>query len=310
LDIKQKASLSAIIMAALLAGSKFAVGLISGSMAVASSALDSLLDAFMSGMNFYAIRKAAEPADQIHPYGHAKAEDVAAGAQSLVILFTGGYIIYESVDKYLNHATITYSIFDIAVMVLSLVFSLVISTVLRKVARKTDSHVLKADALHYTSDLYSNSAAIVAILLTKYTGHVYFDLLFAVIIGIIIAVSALGILRSGLAGLMDMRIPEKMEREIAGIIIRMPYPYAGYHKFRSRLAGSRKYIDFHLLTCRQAHVDEAHELADRIEQKIEETASPVDVTIHIEPCAEKCELTTDTCSIPQVRSVLANNVRT
>lgn len=309
MDIKQKASLSAISMAALLTVSKFAVGFLSGSMAVASSALDSLLDVFMSGMNFYAIKKAAEPADQGHQYGHAKAEDVAAVIQSMVILFTGGFIIYKSVDKYLYHATITYSIFDIGVMGLSLLFSFIISIVLRKVGRKTGSNTLKADALHYTSDIYSNSAAIVAIMLTEYTGLIFFDLIFAIVIGIIIIISALGILKNGLGGLMDIRIPEIVEKEIEGIIDHMPYPYAGYHKFRSRLAGSKKYIDFHLLTCRRAHVDEAHDLAEKIEEKIEVTASPVDVTIHIEPCPEECELTTDTCSVPQVKSAIANTVQ-
>jgi len=301
MDIKQKASLFAIVSAAILAIGKFSVGLISGSMAVTSSGLDSLLDVFMSGMNFFAIKKAAKPADHEHQYGHAKSEDLAAIIQSLVIVFSGAAIIYTSIDKFLNKGMITYSRLDIGVMVSSLVFTIAVSTVLKVVGKKTGSKALMADALHYMSDLYSNSAAIIAIIITYYTGKTYFDLLFAVIIGFIIIFSAIKIFRDGLSGLMDTSIPEKTEKEIENIIDAMPFPYAGYHKFRSRLAGNKKYLDFHLLICRKALVEEAHNLADVIEVKITEKMQDIDVTIHIEPCPNNCELTAETCVVLKMR---------
>ena len=143
-------------------------------------------------------------------------------------------------------------------MGLSLVFSFVISHVLKTVGRKTDSAALKADALHYTSDLYSNSAAIVAIILTYLTGKPFFDILFAVIAGLIIMFPAFNILKEAVSGLMDQSIPPSVEKEIASIIDDMPFPYAGYHKLRTRFSGSKKYIDFHLLICRKLQIDEAH----------------------------------------------------
>jgi ferrous-iron efflux pump FieF len=302
MDIKQKASLFAIVSAAILAISKFSVGLISGSMAVMSSGLDSLLDVFMSGMNFFAIKKAAKPADHEHQYGHGKAEDLAAVIQSLVIVFSGAAIIYTTIDKFLNKETIAYSRFDIGVMVLSLVFTIAISTVLKVVGKKTGSHALMADALHYTSDFYSNSAAIIAIILTNYTGRTYFDLLFAVIIGLIIIFSAIKIFRDGLSGLMDTSIPENTEKEIRDIIDTMPFPYAGHHKMRSRLAGNKKYLDFHLLICRKALIEEAHNLSEAIETKIIEKMQNVDVTIHLEPCPQECGLTNETCVVLKMKS--------
>ena len=294
---KQKACLFAILSASILAVCKFLVGLVSGSMAVMSSGLDSLLDALMSGMNLIAIRKAAEPADHEHQYGHGRMEDLAAIVQSAVIIATGGAILYKAAEKYFQKAVITYSQYDVWVMFLSLAFSVVISQVLRKVGKRTGSHTLMADALHYTSDLYSNSVAIAAIIITYYTGVTWFDLLFSVVVGFIIIYSALRILRNGVSGLMDTRIPEEAEREIREIIDNTPYPYAGFHKLRSRLAGSNKYVDFHLLICRSEQVDKAHELATGIETMIKDKEDPIDVVIHIEPCNYECDLTEITCRI-------------
>jgi ferrous-iron efflux pump FieF len=297
MDIKQKASLFAISSASLLALSKFSVGMLSGSMAVVSSGLDSLLDVFMSAMNFLAIKKAAQPPDGSHHYGHGKVENLAAIAQSLVIIFTGAFILYEAGKKFYWQERINYSSYDLGVMALSLVFSFFISMVLRRVGRKTDSSTLLADALHYTSDLYSNSAAILAIVLTYYTGLVSFDLVFSVIIGLIIILSALKIFQCGIQGVMDTRIPENLEQEMHGIIGSMSYPYAGYHKLRTRFSGSRKYVDFHLLLCRKLQLEEAHERTSLLENSIKEKIPNTDVVIHAEPCPTDCDLTDETCSI-------------
>ncbi len=301
MDVKQKASAFAAASALLLSLSKFAVGALSGSMTVVASGLDSLLDVFMSAMNFLAIRKAAQPADGGHPYGHGKAESVAGSIQALVIISTGLFVIYRSVQEFVSNEAVLYSGLDLGVMCLSLAFSLVISLVLKRVGRRTESTALMADALHYTSDLYSNSAAILAIVLAYYTRLVFFDALFAVVTGMVIIFSAIKILRAGLSGLMDSSIPRPVEREIESIIDSMPFPCAGYHKLRTRFSGNKKYIDFHLLTCRRLHIDEAHLLAHAIESRIAERLRTVDTTIHLEPCSYTCELTELSCMVVQAR---------
>jgi ferrous-iron efflux pump FieF len=306
MDIKQKASAVAVFSALTLAFCKFAVGLVSGSMAVVASGLDSLLDVFMSAMNFYAIRKAGQPADEDHKYGHGKAESVAGSAQAVVILLTGGFIIYKALGQFLKSKTIVYSAMDLGVMCLSLVFSFGIAFVLQRVGRKTDSAALKADALHYTSDLYSNTGAIVAIVLTYYTAKSFFDVLFAVITGLIIMVSAVKILKESVSGLMDKSIPANVEKEISSIIDSMPFPYAGYHKLRTRASGNKKYIDFHLLACRKLRIDEAHDLAHEIERRIREKLSVVDTVIHVEPCDHECGLSEGTCMVVKVRKSKAS----
>lgn len=297
MNTQQKASLFAISAALVLAGSKFFAAHSSGSMAVTSSGLDSLLDVFMSAINFLAIRQAVEPADQAHQYGHYKIEDLAAVTQSLIIIFSGATIIYTAVNKFLQHAVIAYTLLDIEVMALSLSVSFLISSVLGRIGKETGSKPLLADALHYRSDLFSNSGAIAAIVLTHYTGKAFFDLLFAVIVGLIIIVSAGRIFWEGFSGLMDRSIPDSIEKEIEDVINAMPYPYAGHHKLRTRIAGSRRYGDFHLLACRKANIDEAHELSEKVETKLDNMKLAIDIVIHIEPCPEPCELTDETCVV-------------
>jgi ferrous-iron efflux pump FieF len=303
MDIKQKASLFAISSAIVLASSKFSAGLLSGSMAVLSSGLDSLLDVSMSAMNFLAIRKAAQPPDETHHYGHGKAENLAAVAQSLVIVFTGVIILYKAGEKYFFQKTIQYSSLDMGVMVLSLLFSISISTVLGRVGRKTDSNALRADALHYTSDIYSNSAAILAIILTYYTGKTSFDLLFAVIIGIIIISSAIKILKNGCLGLMDTRISKSIENKLMEILNRLPYPYTGFHKLRTRVSGSKIYGDLHVLFCRMLKIEEAHERTRDLELEITQKIPSMELVIHIEPCEESCDNTVESCKIREKVSV-------
>lgn len=302
MNTQQKASLFAISAALVLTGSKFFAARSSGSMAVTSSGLDSLLDVFMSGINFLAIRQAAEPADKAHQYGHYKIEDLAAVTQSLIIILSGAMIIYVAVNKFLQHAVIAYTLLDIEVMALSLSVSFLISSVLARVGKQTGSKPLLADALHYRSDLFSNSGAIAAIVLTYYTGRTFFDLLFAVIVGLIIIVSAGKIFWEGFSGLMDRSIPDSIEKEIEDILNSMPYPYAGHHKLRTRIAGSKKYGDFHLLACRRANIDEAHELSEKVEGEFEKMKLAIDIVIHIEPCPEPCQLTDETCIVSTRRA--------
>ncbi len=295
MDVKQKAALFAAASALVLAVGKFIIGLYSGSMTVIASALDSLLDVFMSAMNFYAIKKAFEPADDEHRYGHGKAEDLAGAFQSLVIVLSGLFIIFKTTQAFFQKSVISYSLLDFIAMCFSLVFSFVLSTILLRVGNRTGSNALKADALHYKSDLYSNSGAIIAIGLSYYTGITLFDLVFAVAVGLIITGSAVKIFRGSLSGIMDSRLSDEIEHQIRDIINGMSFPLAGFHKLRTRSSGSSKYIDFHLLVCRKLHVDEAHALAHRIEDRIKATVPFSDVIVHVEPCKEKCDLTEITC---------------
>lgn len=297
MDIKQKASIFAILSAAMIAIGKFIAGLASGSMALIASALDSMLDVFMSSMNLFAIRIASMPADVNHQYGHGRIEDLTAIGQSLVVGGSSIIIVYKTVERFLQGATIKYTGLEILVMAISLLLSIMVSMVLKRVGERTDSNALIADALHYRSDIYSNLGVILAIILTYKTQMVVFDLVFAAIAAILILISVIKIMKGGITGLMDVSLPARIQMDIERLIKAMPLPFAGYHHFRSRISGGNKYIDFHLLVCRKASIDEAHRVAEEVERNIKRYTKRVDIITHIEPCEYPCDMTDETCVV-------------
>lgn len=301
MEPKKRASLFAIILASILSTSKFLVGYKSGSMAVISSGLDSMLDIFMSFINFLAIRKASQPADKNHQYGHSKIEDLAAIVQTLIIITTGLIISYKAFVNYTNNTHINYTFWDISVMLVSLTGSYLIAKVLRHVGEITGSNALKVDAVHYATDLYTNFAAFLAILVSYIFSLFFIDSLFAMVVGLYIIYQATKIGKEALNILTDASISDELTKKIDEIINKMPMPYAGYHDLRSRYTGSKKYIDFHLLVCRTATIEEAHNMADKIETEINSQFKDIDIMIHIEPCPYECDLTGNTCKVLKLR---------
>ncbi|HOP85913.1 MAG TPA: cation diffusion facilitator family transporter [Syntrophorhabdaceae bacterium] len=311
MDTKYKVIVLVTAMAGFLSLTKFAVGMASGSMAVMSSGLDSLLDTFISGMNFFAIKKASMPPDKTHQYGHGKIENFSALVESFIITSAGVVILYNAIYRFVKNIPVRYTMLDLPIMIFSLIFSFFVTYVLKRASKKTGSMALSADAAHYASDVYTNSGAILAIILTYLTGYQYFDFAFALIIGIIIVFSTLKIFLESISGLMDKSIPEEIEEKIKKMIEKLPFPYAGFHKLRTRTSGNKHYIDFHLLVCRESDINKAHEIAEKLEDQLKKEISGIDVTIHIEPCNSECDMTEITCSLKlrsENKKVFKNNM--
>lgn len=235
------------------------------------------------------------PPDKNHSYGHGKVEDISAFFESLIILATGIFIIYKAVFRFFREEPIKSANIAIFVMTVSFFWSFIIAYYLRKTGEKTNSPALKADSLHYLSDVYSNGGAILAILLSYYFGYKIFDPLIGIIIGIIVLSSSISIFKDGILALTDSQIKDETREKLDSIISNMPYPYAGYHKLRTRSSGSKNYIDFHLLICRNADLESAHNLSEFLEKDIEKNLINTDVTTHLEPCPFICDLSIETC---------------
>ncbi len=171
MDTKYKVIVLVTAMAGFLSLTKFAVGMASGSMAVMSSGLDSLLDTFISGMNFFAIKKASMPPDKTHQYGHGKIENFSALVESFIITSAGVVILYNAIYRFVKNIPVRYTMLDLPIMIFSLIFSFFVTYVLKRASKKTGSMALSADAAHYASDVYTNSGAILAIILTYLTGY-------------------------------------------------------------------------------------------------------------------------------------------
>ncbi|MCW8858709.1 MAG: cation diffusion facilitator family transporter [Deltaproteobacteria bacterium] len=276
---------------------KLFIALMSGSMAVMASAIDSLLDILMSGVNFMAIRQAEQPPDECHPFGHGKFETLATLFQALVISLSGGWIIYESVVRLTEGKQLGNINQGIGVLAFSAVVSWFIANHLRKVARETDSSALEADSLHFRMDIYTNLGLMAGLLMIRWFAIHWLDAALSIVVASYILHEALQLIKRSLTDMLDHELPVEIQQQVHQLISSHGGPLAGYHGLRTRRAGSMKIMDFHLEVCKDMTVNEAHELTDSLEKKIEREIPGADVIIHIEPCRvdncpgrENCEI--------------------
>lgn len=263
---------------------KLITGLLTGSLAVLSSAIDSLLDILMSGINLLAIRQAEQPADSTHPFGHGKYETLATLIQALVIASSGSWIIFESVRRLYRGAEVAKLGSGIGVLAISAIVSWWIGRYLRRTGERTDSSALRADALHFSMDLYTNLALMAGLAIITLTGAVWLDPVLSLVVALYIIFEAVRLVRHGLGDVLDEQLPETVRQEIQRIIEANRCDLLGYHNLRTRRAGSQKIMDFHLTVCKHLNVAEAHAIADHMEKRIEQEIRGANVTIHIEPC--------------------------
>lgn len=283
---KMEAARLSVVAALFLALLKISVGAISHSLGMLSAGVDSLMDLFASTINYFSMKESLKPADSEHPYGHGKIENVASFFQAGFIGLAGALLIGEGVRRTLYVDELPDFDWSIAAILFSILISYLVGRRLARVGRETDSPLLAADALHFSVDTYTNTGVLVALILSQWTGLVLFDRLSAVVIGAWIVVAAYRIFRSSLDALIDKDIPREFQEEIDRIILSHSPKIIGYHKLRTRRAGSQKLIDLHLVTCREMNIAEAHDITDRIEKEIEAQISHADVIIHVEPCTD------------------------
>ncbi|WP_020675924.1 cation diffusion facilitator family transporter [Geopsychrobacter electrodiphilus] len=283
---KVRAATVSITSAVLLALIKVVFALTSGSMAVMASAVDSLLDIVMSGVNLLAIRHAEQPADDCHPFGHGKFETLATMFQALVIMGTGGWIVYEAGNRlYTGQQNLNVDQ-GIGILAFGTLAAWGISTYLKKAAVRTDSSALAADSLHFRMDIFSNLGLLFGMLLIRIFHLPWLDPTLSILVAAYILSEAFKLFRHALRDILDHELPDEIKTQVREVIIDQNLPLAGYHNLRTRRAGSRKIMDFHLEVCQHMSVKEAHDIADQLEKGIEDRILGADVTIHVEPCPE------------------------
>lgn len=295
-SMKIRAARYSIITAVSLALMKFVVGLLTGSLAVIASAVDSLLDIVMSGVNFIAIRQAEEPADAGHSFGHGKYETLATLIQSLVISASGGWILVEAIHR-LNEGNIKVQQIGNGVIVLaiSVAASFWICRYLRRVGKATDSSALQADALHFSMDIYTNGALMAGLLILSFVDAPWLDPVMSLFVALYILKEALSLARHALRDMLDAELPDEVRNEVLRLVNEHHGELLDIHNLRTRRAGSQKLMDFHLTVCKHLTVQAAHDLADHLEKTIAQEIRGANVTIHVEPCrrpdcpgVEKC----------------------
>jgi cation diffusion facilitator family transporter len=281
---KIRAARISLATAAGLTVLKLAAAAATGSLAVLSSAIDSVLDILMSGANYIAIRKAEQPPDPKHPFGHGKFETVATIFQSLVIALSGCWVLFEAIRRLALGAELAHLGGGMAVLLISSAVSWRIGRFLINTARKTDSSALKADSLHFSMDVYTNLALVAGLAVIYLTGIAWLDPLLSILVGCYILFEAARLVRHGMGDILDEQLPASIREEITFVLEGHRSSLLDYHRLRTRRAGSQKIIDFHLTVCRHLTVEESHRITDHLEKRIREKVPGSDVTIHVEPC--------------------------
>jgi cation diffusion facilitator family transporter len=281
---KTRAAGVSILSNALLIALKLVAGAITGSIAIITEAIHSSIDLVASVVAFYSVRKAGEPADESHPYGHEKVENLAAAIEGMLILVGAGIIVYEASRRLFQGSEVESLGVGIAVIGFSAVANIGVSSFLYGQARRTESPALEGDAAHLRTDAATSLGVLLGLLLVEITGIEQFDPVTALIVAVAIVVAGVRILSRTSRVLVDEALPPEELEAVRRAIERYDAPeVAGFHKLRARRAGSRRYVDLHVQFRKGTTLERAHEVSHELQGEIRRSLQGADVLIHLEP---------------------------
>jgi cation diffusion facilitator family transporter len=264
---------------------KVVAGIATGSVAILTEAVHSSIDLLASIVAFVSVRKADEPADAEHVYGHQKMENLAAAIEGALILFGAAIITYEAITRLIAGAHVHTIGVGIVVIAVSAVVNLVVSRVIARRARDTRSVALAGDATHLSADAASSLAVLGGLVLIAVTHDYWIDPVVALIVAAGILIAGLRLLLRSSRALVDEALPEDDLEAIRGAIrdVGGPRGVVGFHKLRTRAAGSRRYVDVHVQFAAGTTLDDAHWAAHALTDEIQARLDGTDVLVHTEP---------------------------
>jgi cation diffusion facilitator family transporter len=278
---KQSAALSSLVAAVGLTAFKIAVGVWTGSLGIMAEAAHSGLDLVAAGLTFLAVRFSGRPPDKTHLYGHGKIENLSALAETLLLLLTCAWIVWEAVHRLRSHhALVAVNIWSLVVMLTSIAIDFSRSRVLGRAAKKHHSQALEADALHFQTDVWSSAVVIVGLASVK-LGWWWGDAVAALGVSAVVVWVSVQLGRRTVDALLDTA-PEGMEQRIAVAVAAVDGVHDCHH-VRVRYSGPVLFIDLHVLVDGGQTLAEAHRLTETIEAVIQDIAPQADVTVHPEP---------------------------
>ncbi|MCL2144433.1 MAG: cation diffusion facilitator family transporter [Endomicrobia bacterium] len=277
-----------------LTSGKLIVGIAIGSVSVISEAVHSLIDLIASFIALFAVKKSSQPDDNDHPYGHGKFENISGTIEALLIFAAAVYIIYEAVARLINPQEIVMPVIGVLVMFISSAVNFFISNRLFAVAKKAESVALEADGWHLRTDVYTSlgvMAALLIIIVVKFfypEANIYWlDSAAALIVAAMILKAAYSLTVKSARDLFDICLPDE---EVAAVenIIRTDKNITGYHDLKTRKAGNRRFVEFHILVAPEMTVLQSHEITRKLDSAIASKLENTLVTVHVEPCDNTC----------------------
>ncbi|MDF7679397.1 CDF family cation-efflux transporter FieF [Enterobacteriaceae bacterium ESL0689] len=278
-----RAAIAATTMAFILLLIKIFAWWYTGSVSILAALVDSLVDIAASLTNLLVVRYSLQPADKEHTFGHGKAESLAALAQSMFISGSALFLFLTGIQHLVQPEPMRAVSIGIIVTLIALLSTLILVSFQRWVVRKTQSQAIRADMLHYQSDVMMNGAILLALGLSWYGWH-RADALFALVIGVYILYSALRMGYHAIQLLLDRSLPDEERQEIIDIVTHWP-GVSGAHDLRTRQAGPTRFIQIHLELADNLLFVQAHDIAEQVEQAILQRFPGADVIIHQDPCS-------------------------
>lgn len=282
--IEKKATLISTIVAFLLVAFKLTVGIISGSVAVLASAIDSLLDTVISLFNYFALHNSDKEPDEHFNFGRRKLEPLAAVIEGTIISLSALFILYTAISKMVQGSVIEHLDLSIWVMVASLIITAALVLFLNVIAKKTGNMVIQADALHYKTDLLSNGAVLISLLIITFTDYTFIDPLLGIGISVYMIYSAYPIIKEGVLMLLDAALDSESVSKI-NKLLNSQIDISGHHDLRTRRSGSDIYISVHIVFSVSTSLYDAHMVGDRIELALKNLFPEDNVyaLIHLDP---------------------------
>ncbi len=282
----RQAIILSVGVALLLTVVKFSTGLVTHSMAIMALALDSTLDMLMSALNYFAFREASKPPDAEHAYGHGKVESLAGLFQSLFIMLSGSFVVYESVRRLLQGSFVSEIPLGIGVIVFSGIVTLLLSWRLKVLSKRNRSLILGTEKAHYAMDFVSYVGVIAALVLVGWTGRATWDLVVSILVAAYIFKEAIHILTRAVSELLDRGLSNTDLNTMRVLILRHHPSIVGVHNLRSRVVGNLLFLDFHIEIRGEADFKKAHDMTESLIDKIKGHHPNADVTVHFDPEGE------------------------
>lgn len=282
-DIASRAAFLSFTSNAALMVLKLSVGLIFGSVAVLGDGIDSAEDVFASGLAFFTVRLALQPADEEHPYGHGKAESVAAMSQSALIAAGAAIIVFAAVGRFVAEEVEISLGPSLGTMIFAAVANLAVSAYALRAARISGSVAIAADARHLLTNVVQALAVITGLVLVLVTDNHIFDPIVALLLAAYLLWTAFTIFRSALSELIDTALPDETLDALRECLAHEGHGMRGYHELRTRKSGRETYVDLHAVVDPKLSVSEAHQLVEDLEHDIAEMIPGAIVTVHLDP---------------------------
>ena len=278
---KKFVALTSVFAAIFLTGFKLVIGLLTGSLGILSEALHSALDLVAAIITFFAVKFADTPPDEGRHYGHGKIENYSALAETFLLVLTCGWIIYEAIRRLITkNVEIEVTVWSFVVIVTSIVVDISRSRALSRVAKKYDSRALEADALHFSTDIWSSAVVLFGLIGAALNFHIA-DSIAALIVAFIVLTISFRLGKKSFDALID-KAPKGLSEEIFSILKNIP-GVKEFHDIKVRESGPNKFVDLNIHVDKKISIEKAHEISHQVEEAINKKIKNVKVMVHAEP---------------------------